>query len=157
MIDEYIKSIPYYEKWVGLDSGAKTKVVGLVIVVIVVIVLCILMVIPGSPLRNWLQSLIEWLESVDIIWRALVLFIIQTIAVMLCLPGTIFNLACGFLLGVWIGSAVSILSTDLAAVLSFLIARYLARDWTAQQVAKRKGPYGIETIIIIILFHNLLI
>eukprot|EP01088_Endostelium_zonatum_P001870 TRINITY_DN12251_c0_g1_i1.p1 TRINITY_DN12251_c0_g1~~TRINITY_DN12251_c0_g1_i1.p1 ORF type:complete len:285 (-),score=30.21 TRINITY_DN12251_c0_g1_i1:8-862(-) len=147
-MDEYWKGIPYYqEQWRTSETSTKIKIIAIIFVVAIVISLTVLLFIPGSFLLVWLEEFIEWLDSVDVTLRAIILFVAQLIAVMLCLPGTVFNLACGFSLGFWLGALVSVASTDLAALFSFLITRYLAKDWAAEQVAKRPSFAIIDNTI----------
>jgi len=111
---------------------------GLILILVLgIITVIVLFFIPNSPIQSALLSFLEWLEEIPKVYSCLLMTIVQTVAVVIILPGTPFNMACGFLFGVFLGSVVSVISTDAAAVISFFIARYLARDWAEEQMAKR--------------------
>jgi len=97
----------------------------------------IIMIIPDSPVESALYEFLEWLDDIPVIYGTLIMFGVQTGAIIPMLPGTPFNLACGFLFDVWIGAAVAVASADVAAIVSFLFVRFVARGWTAQQIEKK--------------------
>jgi len=109
--------------------------------------LILLFFIPGSPLENALLDFLEWLEELPK-WQGILLLIsVQTVAVVLILPATPLNLAAGFLYDVWWGSVVSVVSTDLAAILAFFIGRYLARGWAEKEIDKRPKFKAVDVAV----------
>ncbi|KAL6051596.1 SNARE associated Golgi protein [Balamuthia mandrillaris] len=123
------------------------KVLSLALLLSMVIAAVVLLFVPGSPLESILLTFLNWLRSIPKVWSALLLGLVQTVVLVLMLPGTPLNLACGFLFGPWIGSAVSLTSTDLSVVISFLIARYLCRDWAAKQIAQRPKFKAVDSAL----------
>eukprot|EP01088_Endostelium_zonatum_P005507 TRINITY_DN1719_c0_g2_i2.p1 TRINITY_DN1719_c0_g2~~TRINITY_DN1719_c0_g2_i2.p1 ORF type:complete len:301 (-),score=52.83 TRINITY_DN1719_c0_g2_i2:35-937(-) len=123
------------------------KLAIIAILIIGIITILVFFFIPNSPLQTWLLQFLKWLETIRLIYRALLMTAVQTGAVMIILPGTPFNMACGFIFGKWVGSAISVVSTDIAAILSFFIGRYLARDWAERQVEKRPNFKAIDKAV----------
>jgi len=123
------------------------KIAILVVLTLTIISLLVFFFIPGSPLQSWLLSFLKWLESIPRYYSALLMTAVQTVAVMIVLPGTPFNMACGFLFGKWLGSAISVASTDIAAIVAFFIGRYLAREWAEKQMSKRPKFKAIDKAV----------
>ena len=72
------------------------------------------------------------------IWGPLVYLAIWTIAPSLMIPGTVLVVAGGALFGPFWGEIYVILGATLGATVSFVIARYLARDWVASKLSGTK-------------------
>jgi uncharacterized membrane protein YdjX (TVP38/TMEM64 family) len=104
-------------------------------------------VIPGSPLKPGLLASLAWLRTVPTLWSAFAFTLLQSLAIVLAMPATPFNLAAGYLYTVWLGSMVSLLSLNLAGVVSFLVARYIARRWAEAQLDKRPAFRALDTLI----------
>lgn len=73
----------------------------------------------------------QWLAQFGI---ASPLFFIALYALLVVLgfPGSVLTLAGGFLFGLWWGTLLNLIAATMGATISFLIARYLAADWIAQ-------------------------
>eukprot|EP01112_Ceratiomyxa_fruticulosa_P012992 TRINITY_DN3627_c0_g2_i1.p1 TRINITY_DN3627_c0_g2~~TRINITY_DN3627_c0_g2_i1.p1 ORF type:complete len:374 (-),score=55.34 TRINITY_DN3627_c0_g2_i1:48-1169(-) len=111
-----------------------SKIVLVVILSITIVTVVVLFVIPGSPAQKILIQFMEWLKGIPTIGGAFLLSFLYAIALVLCLPGTPFNLAAGFLFGISVGSVVNIIGCDLGACISFFIGRGLGRDWAQQKI-----------------------
>jgi uncharacterized membrane protein YdjX (TVP38/TMEM64 family) len=94
-----------------------------------------------------MMSVVRFLAALPVIWQAILLTAIQTLLVMMVFPATPGNLASGTLFGPWVGSAVAIISLELSSILSFLIARYLARSWAAMQLNKRPKFQAVDAAL----------
>lgn len=78
------------------------------------------------------ETLEQWLTNTGA--AAPVLFmLIYTIGTVFFLPGSILTLLGGALFGPYWGTLYNLTSATLGAMLSFLIARYLASDWVARK------------------------
>ena len=76
-----------------------------------------------------------WVASLGI-WAPVGFVLLYTIATPLMVPGGMFDLAGGALFGPYLGSALDLIGGTLGAAASFLVSRYLVRDW----VEIRAGP-----------------
>jgi len=123
------------------------KLAILALLIIGIITILVFFFIPESPLQLLLLRFLKWLETIRWIYRVLLMTAVQTVAVMIILPGTPFNMACGFIFGKEVGSLISVTSTDIAAILSFFIGRYLARDWAEKQLEKRPNFKAIDKAV----------
>ncbi len=89
------------------------------------------------PVREWIQSLQDWVRGMGaagpVIYGA-----IYVLAVVLFVPGIVLTLGAGFLFGLGWGIVVVSAASTTAAAIAFLIARYLARD-SVEKIA-RKNP-----------------
>lgn len=69
-------------------------------------------------------------------WAVIGFIVLYALATVAMVPGGFFDLAGGALFGPIAGSLINLAGGTLGAVLAFLIARYVARDW----VEARAGP-----------------
>ena len=96
-----------------------------------------------AVLAQWLDAalyLIElrtWIESLGV-WGPLVFGLIYIVAVVAVVPGSALTAAAGALFGSVVGIAVAVTSATIGASLSFLIARYFARDATLEWLCGRE-------------------
>lgn len=117
-------------------SKVKGIVIGALVTLMVVVI--VLFMIPDSAAQKKFMEMLTWISSINKVYGTITLTILYAIAILLCFPGTIFNLAAGFLFGIWIGAAVTIIGCDLGATLAFILGRTLGKDWAQSQVAKNK-------------------
>jgi uncharacterized membrane protein YdjX (TVP38/TMEM64 family) len=96
----------------------------------------ILFMIPDSPAQRYLLDFMKWLEGVPKLYGTMSLTAMYAIAMIFCFPGTPFNLAAGFLFGIWLGTAVTIIGCNVGATLAFVIGRTLGRDWAQERILK---------------------
>lgn len=90
-------------------------------------ILVILIIARVLGLGGRLGGLREWIQSLGA-WGPVVMVIIYVIAVVAALPGSALTIACGALFGSVLGVILVSISATIGASLSFLIARYFARD-----------------------------
>lgn len=62
---------------------------------------------------------------------------IYAVGTVFFLPGSLLTLLGGALFGPWLGTFYSLTSATVGAMLSFLVARYLASDWVAEKAGGR--------------------
>lgn len=103
-----------------LGWGNILRISAILLFLSVVATLVIFMFVPDSPVESALYDFLEWLDdipgiiryhysessqpaSLPVVYASLLMFAVQTSAIVLMLPGTPFNLACGFIFDVWIG------------------------------------------------------
>lgn len=107
------------------------------LIVIVAVVLALIAVARLLPVREWIQSLQDWVKGMGA--AGMVIYgVIYVLAVVLFVPGIVLTLGAGFLFGLGWGIVVVSAASTTAAALAFLIARYLARD-SIEKIA-RKNP-----------------
>jgi len=119
-------------------NTAKLKLVALTVLGTICLAVIILFLIPDSPAQEYLWEFMKWIGNINKIYGTLALTIIYAITMVFCFPGTPFNLAAGYMFGVWLGAAVTVVGCDLGATFAFLIGRTLGREWAQEQVAKNK-------------------
>ncbi|HEY6095538.1 MAG TPA: VTT domain-containing protein [Gallionellaceae bacterium] len=62
---------------------------------------------------------------------------IYAVGTVFFMPGSLLTLLGGAMFGPWLGTFCSLTSATVGAMLSFLVARYLASDWVAQKASGR--------------------
>src|SRR4030042_1627775 len=72
------------------------------------------------------------------IWGPIIYLAIWSVAPVLFLPGLPITIAGGILFGPFWGVVYTVLGATIGAVTSFLVARYLARDWVESKLAGTK-------------------
>lgn len=115
-------------------AASKLKGVALGILCTIVVVVIVLFMIPDSPAQQYLIDLMSWIKTINKVYGTITLAILYAIAILFCFPGTPFNLAAGFLFGIWIGAAVTIIGCDLGATLAFILGRTLGKDWAQGRI-----------------------
>eukprot|EP01117_Protostelium_nocturnum_P020179 TRINITY_DN8966_c0_g1_i1.p1 TRINITY_DN8966_c0_g1~~TRINITY_DN8966_c0_g1_i1.p1 ORF type:complete len:245 (+),score=54.88 TRINITY_DN8966_c0_g1_i1:143-877(+) len=87
-----------------------------------------LFVLDASELKKKVTEVITWIHSLGMV-APFILWIIHTIAVVICFPGTIFfEIGAGILFGFWGIPLVSI-SKTCGACISFVLGKTLLHDW----------------------------
>jgi len=119
-------------------TKAKVKLVALTVLCAIFVVVIVLFLIPDSPAQKYLLNFMSWIQDINKLYGTITLTIMYALAMVFCFPGTPFNLAAGFLFGVWLGAAVTVVGCDLGATFAFLIGRTLGREWAQEQVSKNK-------------------
>jgi len=106
-------------------------------VVFIVIIVTLFIVMNGFGFGNNIQDLQDWITSFGL-WGPIVFFVIYLGAVIATIPGTIFGVIAGALFGSVIGVILISISSTVGASITFLIARYFARDSVARWLLKNK-------------------
>ncbi len=105
----------------GNSSGFRR---GVAVVLILAAVILLLRMLPIQPL---LQPVQDWIDSLGV-WGPLMLGLLYIVGSLLFIPGSAITLVVGAAYGLARGTIIVSLASTTAAVLAFLIARYLARD-----------------------------
>jgi len=105
-----------------------TKVVGIIFAIAALIFL-------GKQL-NVQQYFLQFLDQIERlgIWGPVVFILLYIAATVLFLPGSILTLGAGVVFGVVQGSIWVSIASTLGATAAFLVGRYGARRWVAQQI-----------------------
>lgn len=98
------------------------------------------------PIGRWALGLVEWVHGAGAAGVG-VFALVYVVATALLLPGSILTLGAGFAYGpVWGTLLVSPISV-LAATVSFVLARFVARDWVSRKVARDPRFAAIDAAV----------
>ncbi|MCI0419209.1 MAG: VTT domain-containing protein [Acidobacteria bacterium] len=100
-------------------------------VVLLVAILVIFVLAKVFGLGERLGDLRHWIDSLGV-WGPVVFVIFYAVAVVAALPGSALTVAAGALFGSALGTILVSIAATLGASLSFLIARYFAREATSR-------------------------
>eukprot|EP00871_Galdieria_phlegrea_P002661 jgi/Galph1/3396/GphlegSOOS_G2023.1 len=96
-----------------------------------------LLVSKGSTLSTFFHEAIQWMASLPPSVRFFYLFLLHTVAVLVCFPGTAaIEIASGFSLGIFYGFLCMHLSKLVAAIIAFGLTRSILYQWTNRQIEK---------------------
>lgn len=84
-----------------------------------------------------LNGALEWIEGLGYTGMA-VFVLLYIVACIFVLPGLILTLGAGAIYGLGVGFALVSVGSTLGASVTFMIGRYLARDWIAEKVSGNK-------------------
>ncbi len=85
-----------------------------------------------APWKQWLVAGLDYARGLGPV-GALGFIGIYAVASVALLPGSLLTLAAGFSWGLGWGTLIAWLAANLASNLSFVVGRFLARDWVAQR------------------------
>jgi len=114
-----------------------------VILIVIIITLFIIMNAYGSGKK--IDDLQHWIQSLGL-WGPIAFFFIYLGAVIATIPGTIFGVIAGALFGSVIGIILISISSTIGASITFLIARYFARDTVARWLSKNKTMKRLDQL-----------
>ncbi len=97
-------------------------------------------------LNQLLRASLDWISGLGP-WGPIAFALFYVAACILFLPGSLLTLGGGFIFGVVKGSLFVWISAVLGASVSFLIGRYLARDWVAKKIEGHDGFKRIDEAI----------
>lgn len=103
--------------------------------------------IGSNSVQTSLVGALEWLSKLPKWGSSLLMIGMYCIGLLLFCPGTPFNLASGFLFGMWIGCGVALGGCVLGAVFAFLLGRTIARDWVKNKVDKKPKFKAVDWAI----------
>lgn len=84
---------------------------------------------------DYLLDSIEWVRSHE--WLGVLWIVgLYSFTCVFFLPGSILTLAAGAIYGFWIGTLIMTVASTAGAAVSFLISRYLARDWVQRKLGR---------------------
>lgn len=120
------------DRWIKLGLGAA-----------LIAAMLALAVYHLAPAADWEGLLEEWVERSGI-FGVLVFSAIFIVATLLLLPAAVFNIAAGALFGLAWGVGIVMACSMIAALLAFLIARYLLRERITSHYTRGGTPAAID-------------
>lgn len=99
-----------------------------------------------SQINALLESALNWIEGLGA-WGAIAFIAIYIVASVFLISGAVLTLGAGFIFGVVKGSILVSVASTLAATVSFLIGRYLARGWVSKQIEKQPRFKAIDNAV----------
>lgn len=98
------------------------------------------------PVGRWLLGLVEWIRGAG--GAGVGVFAIAYVAATaLLLPGSLLTLGAGFAYGPVVGTLLVSPISVLAATVSFLIARFVAREWVSRKIARDPRFAAIDAAV----------
>jgi len=96
---------------------------------------------------QWLlTNLLNWVDNLGF-WGPIAFIIIYNLATILFIPGSLLTLGAGVIFGVLWGSIYVSIGSIFGATFSFLIGRYLARDWVAKKLESYEKFKAIDQAV----------
>ena len=114
-------------------------------VVLILIIVVLFFVVNVYGFRENIEEIHHWIQSVGI-WGPIAFFLIYIGVVIATIPGTIFGIIAGALFGSVEGVIIISISSTVGASLTFLIARYFARDAVAHWLSKNKTMKRLDEL-----------
>jgi uncharacterized membrane protein YdjX (TVP38/TMEM64 family) len=97
------------------------------LVVLIVIVIAIFLAMQFLPVQQWLGNFNAWVAHTGV--AGIFVFIgVYAVATVLLAPGSVLTVGAGFAFGLWKGFLAVSAGSTLGAALSFIVARFVARD-----------------------------
>jgi uncharacterized membrane protein YdjX (TVP38/TMEM64 family) len=124
------------------SATSRSTIVRIAIGVVVVVALIVL----GKQLSAQLPRLTAAVDSLGA-WGPIAFVAGYALACVAFVPASLLTLAAGALFGVVKGTIFVLLGATLGATGAFLIARYVARDWIAQRIARDPRFAAIDAAI----------
>lgn len=98
------------------------------------------------PMELWLTQFNDWVSGLGT--AGMVVYgLFYIVATILFFPASISTIGSGFLFGLGWGTLVASISATIGASCSFLIARYLARDWVIEKAEQNARFNAIDRAI----------
>jgi uncharacterized membrane protein YdjX (TVP38/TMEM64 family) len=114
-------------------------------VVLIVIIVTLFIVVNVLGFGGNIEELQQWIQSLGI-WGPIAFFAIYLGAVIATIPGTVFGVIAGALFGSVIGVVLISVASTVGASLTFLIARYFARDIVTRWLLKNKTMKRLDQL-----------
>jgi len=114
-------------------------------VVFIVIIITLFIVVNVYGFGGKIEELQHWIRSLGL-WGPIAFFVIYLGAVIATIPGTIFGVIAGALFGSVIGVILISIASTVGASLTFLIARYFARDAVARWLSTNKTMKRLDQL-----------
>lgn len=97
-------------------------------------------------LQELLQTSLIWVKNLGFI-GAIAFIAIYNLATLLFIPGSLLTIKGGCLFGIFWGSVYVLIAAILGATWSFLLGRYLSRDWVCRQIGKNPKFQAIDRAV----------
>lgn len=115
-------------------------------VVLLLVVAAAIVLVRQLPVVAWLTAFSDWVAQQGV-WAPVVFGAVYVAATVLFLPGSVLTLAAGVAFGVVQGTIIVSVASTTGAALSFLISRYVLRDWVTQRLATNARFTAIDRAI----------
>ena len=100
----------------------------------------------SKKIKTVLINSLEWIESFGTI-TPIIFGLIYIICTILLISGAVLTLGAGIIFGVIKGSIIVSVFSTLAAITSFLIGRFLLRNWVLKKIEKYPKFKAIDTAV----------
>lgn len=128
------------------DEAADGRNIPWKLIVAAALVAGLLLLRSYLPLGQWMHQFNTWVA--DLGPRGMVVFVIvYIVATILFLPASLLTIAAGFLFGLLYGTILVSLGSTIGATSTFLISRYVARDWVARKAAEDQRFEAIDRAV----------
>lgn len=98
------------------------------------------------PAEAWLRQVGDWVSGLGP--AGMVVYgVVYALAAVLFIPGSVLTIGAGVLFGVVWGTVVVSAASTVAAAVAFLIARYVARGWVAEQAGRYPKFRAVDAAI----------
>jgi uncharacterized membrane protein YdjX (TVP38/TMEM64 family) len=114
-----------------------------VVLIVIIVTLFIVVNVYGFGVK--IEELQHWIQSLGFC-GPIAFFVIYLGAVIATIPGTIFGVIAGVLFGSIMGVILISIASTVGASLTFLIARYFARDIVARWLSKNKTMKRLDQL-----------
>ncbi len=112
----------------------------------VVILIAVFAGLKFLPIKEWLDLLEQWIQSLGI-WGPIVFIAIYILATVLLLPGAAMTPLAGLLFGLAPGTLYVVIGSNIGASIAFVIGRYFARDAIAKKTAENEKFEAIDRAV----------
>eukprot|EP00761_Pharyngomonas_kirbyi_P004766 gb/GECH01004771.1/.p1 GENE.gb/GECH01004771.1/~~gb/GECH01004771.1/.p1 ORF type:complete len:336 (+),score=65.73 gb/GECH01004771.1/:1-1008(+) len=123
------------------------KVFITVFLIIIILTCIILLFIPNSPLISAIYSTFSWIDGIPRFWGAIIIDVSYAIGLLLFLPATPFDLVCGLLFGMWLGTLITSLGSICGAIIAFFLGRTLLRKWAENATKHRPTLLALDRAV----------
>ena len=111
-----------------------------------VIALSLLLLVRVLPIREMVSAGAEFIDRLGP-WGPVVYGLLCVVAMVLFVPGSISTMAAGALFGLWVGMVTVTIASIIGTTLTFLIARYVAREKVAEMARRRPKFDAIDRAV----------
>jgi uncharacterized membrane protein YdjX (TVP38/TMEM64 family) len=111
-----------------------------------VLVIALFIAVRVFPIAQWLAEFNRWIAQLGI-WGILLFILAYVLATVLFFPGAALTIGAGFVFGVFLGTVTVSIAATTGAALSFLIARYFARDQIERKLSSSRRFKQIDRAI----------
>ncbi len=107
---------------------------------------CILaaLIIFWKPVQGYIEDVLAWVDTLGV-WAPVVFVIMVAGSVPALLPGLLFTLAAGAMFGLFRGVILIVLGLSIGGAVSFLLGRYVFRDWATKLLQRHPAMSHLES------------
>jgi uncharacterized membrane protein YdjX (TVP38/TMEM64 family) len=109
------------------------------LVALIAIIIALFLAMKFLPVREWLTNFNDWVGQMGAVGM-FIFIVVYAAATVLLAPGSILTIGAGFAFGLWKGFLAVSGGATLGAVLTFLVARFIARE-KVEAIAQRDDKF----------------